>query len=517
MMDGISMAPIWFTDVIGSSLMIALTVLCLWYAVHLGRAQPTNIMWTYLIALSAALAAFALSRGVGHLAKRLLLLAGRQEIWDALAPYSGAINTMTFIVAGSITLFFQRVQKINTGILNDKKALETASQEVMRLNENLQSLVEVRTRELAVSEEKYRTIFEGSTDIVFVLDKNGRFTDINLAGLTTLGYDAPEEVVFQKTLEDTFVFPEEFQGLMEDLRRDGFVRDREYRLRVGSGSEALVLLSMTAGKSDSGHITRYHGIAKDITARRRIERQLQRADKLASLGQISAGIAHEINNPLGVILGYTQLLMKEHSPESQAYLDLQTIEKQAGNCKRIVADLLKFARAAETARAPFDVNQSLREVIALLNRQLERDNITVNIRLAPDLPAVVGDSEKMKQVFMNLVMNAKQAIAGGGTIWISTEAEPRTEQIKITVSDNGCGVPEAVVDKIFDPFFTTKPVGEGTGLGLAVSYGIIHEHDGSIEVKSEEGVGTTFTIHLPQRGLEGSLTATVAAGTAPRR
>jgi signal transduction histidine kinase len=123
----------------------------------------------------------------------------------------------------------------------------------------------------------------------------------------------------------------------------------------------------------------------------------------------------------------------------------------------------------------------------------------------------------MKQVFMNLVMNAKQAIADGGTIWIITEAEPRTEQIKITVSDNGCGVPEAMVDKIFDPFFTTKPVGEGTGLGLAVSYGIIHEHDGSIEVKSEEGVGTTFTIHLPQRGLEGSLTATVAAGTAPMR
>lgn len=118
---------------------------------------------------------------------------------------------------------------------------------------------------------------------------------------------------------------------------------------------------------------------------------------------------------------------------------------------------------------------------------------------------------------MNLVMNAKQAIADGGTIWIITEAEPRTEQIKITVSDNGCGVPEAMVDKIFDPFFTTKPVGEGTGLGLAVSYGIIHEHDGSIEVKSEEGVGTTFTIHLPQRGLEGSLTATVAAGTAPMR
>lgn len=497
MTEGLWRASIWFTDVVGSSLMIALTLLCLWYAVLLRRTQPANVMWTYLFALSLALAAFALSRGVGHLAKHALLFAGRRDIWEALKPYSGAINTMTFVVAGSITLFFQRVQRINTEILNDKKALEEASREVMHLNENLQSLVDMRTRELAVSEEKYRTIFESSMDMVFVLDDAGRFTDVNGAGLATLGHDSEDRAMLGASFEERFVSAAEYRELMHALRTDGFVRDREYRLRGESGDEVLVLLSMNAGKSDSGRVTRYHGIAKDITARQRMERQLQRADKLASLGQISAGIAHEINNPLGIILGYAQLIMKGRPAESQDLRDLRTIEKQARNCKKIVEDLLKFARAAETTMGLMDVNKSLREVITLLNRQFQRENIAVDTRLDPDLPLAAGDSEKMKQVFMNLLVNAKQAISGQGSISVGTETVPESSSIRITVSDSGCGVPDEILEKIFDPFFTTKPVGEGTGLGLAVSYGIVQEHGGSIEVQSAKGKGTTFTIVLP--------------------
>jgi signal transduction histidine kinase len=228
-----------------------------------------------------------------------------------------------------------------------------------------------------------------------------------------------------------------------------------------------------------------------------MERQLQRADRLASLGQISAGIAHEINNPLGVILGYAQLIMRGCDKTTQNYEDVKTIERQAQNCKRIVEDLLKFARAADTRRTVVDVNQCLRDLTALLARQFESASITVEARLHPNLPPVLGDTEKIKQVFMNLLVNAKQAITGSGWIGIETDLDAESGQIRITLSDNGAGIPEELIDKVFDPFFTTKPVGEGTGLGLSVSYGIIHDHGGTIEVKSEVGKGTVFTIQLP--------------------
>ncbi len=499
MMEGLSLAPVWFIDVIGSSLMIVLTFICLYYAVRLRRAQPSNVIWTYLYALSLALAAFSVSRAVGHIAKRFLLLWGGDQIWGMLSPYSGAVNTLTFLVAGAITLFFQRVQRINTAILRDQKALEEASREVMRLNSDLQSLVEARTHQLGLSETKYRAIFEGSMDLIFVLDEEGQFADINHAAIAALGHNSWEDLVGTVSLESLFATRDDYHALMENLRRDGFVRDRECRLKLQSGSEALLLLSMTAGKNEAGEITSCYGIAKDITARRRMEKQLQRADKLASLGQISAGIAHEINNPLGVILGYSQLIKRSQPEHSQEHQDLQTIERQARNCKRIVEDLLKFARAAESKKASIDVNHCLREVVALLGHQFELDKILVETRYDPDLPIIEGDAEKMKQVFMNLLMNAKQAISEQGSITVSTQAIPGDGHIRIAVADDGCGIPQEIAERIFDPFFTTKPVGEGTGLGLSVSYGIIQDHSGSIEVSSREGHGSTFTIVLPTK------------------
>jgi signal transduction histidine kinase len=233
-----------------------------------------------------------------------------------------------------------------------------------------------------------------------------------------------------------------------------------------------------------------------------MEKQLQRADKLASLGQISAGIAHEINNPLGVILGYSQLIKRSQPKEGQEYQDLQTIERQARNCKRIVEDLLKFARAAESKKASIDVNHCLREVVALLGHQFELDKIHVETRYDSDLPVIEGDGEKMKQVFMNLLMNARQAISGEGFITVSTHLVHEDGLIRIAIADDGCGIPQEMTERIFDPFFTTKPVGEGTGLGLSVSYGIIQDHGGWIEVSSREGHGSTFTIVLPAQAGE---------------
>lgn len=498
-MEGYSLAPVLLTDFIGSALMIVLSCVCVRYAFLLRRTNPPNVLWTYLLAFSVALTAFSVSRAVGHIAGQVLAFTGKGDVWRALLPYSGAVNTLTFMVVGSITLFFQRVQIINRGILNDKKELEKASAEVMRLNRDLQSLVEARTRQLSASEVRYRALFEGSMDLIFIVDHLGRFEDLNQAGASTLGHETPDAVVGVMSLKEFFAKKDDYERLMQDLRSYGFVRDRECLFRSRDGEDILVLLSMSANAPEPNVIRGYHGIAKDITARRQIERQLQRADRLASLGQISAGIAHEINNPLGIMLGYAQLIMRGCDKNSQNYEDVRTIERQAKNCKRIVEDLLKFARAGDTRKTVVDVNQSLRDLVDLLSRQFESVDISMETRLDQELPQVMGDTEKIKQVFMNLLVNAKQAITGSGLIRIET-ANLESGRILVTISDNGAGIPEDITDKVFDPFFTTKPVGEGTGLGLSVSYGIIRDHGGTIEVKSEVGKGTVFSIQLPAPG-----------------
>jgi len=306
-----SLAPIWFTDVVGSALMVVLSILSVVYARRLVKAQPSSVIWTYLLWLSVALAVFSVSRSVGHIAKRFLLAMDMSDVWVSLRPLSGALNTMTFAVVASITLFFQRVQKINAAVLNDKKALEEAGQEVMRLNRDLEILVRHRTEELSHSERKYRRVFEGSMDVIFILDSENRFVDINTAGVSTFGFADKEEMIARIALKDLFALPGDYDEVMSQLRSQGYVKDRECLMKSAKGADLSLLLSATVRKDESGDIVSYEGIAKDITARRQMERQLQMADKLASLGQVSTGIAHEVNNPLGIILGYTQLLLRE--------------------------------------------------------------------------------------------------------------------------------------------------------------------------------------------------------------
>jgi PAS domain S-box-containing protein len=495
--DSYTLAPVWFTDVAGSALIIVLSFLAVWYAVRLARTQPSNVIWTYLLWLCVALAAFAVSRGVGHIAKRFLLLLDMRDIWVSLRPYSGGINTLAFVLVASITLFFQRIHKINTAILKDKEALEEASQEVMRLNRNLESLVRHRTEELSRSEKKYRRIFEGSMDMIFILDEQGMFVDVNEAGLDILGFRNRDDLIGTMGLAELFESKGEFDQLTADLNSNGFVRDRQCRLQTKEGVEVFLLLSATSRKNASGKVISYEVMAKDVTARLQMERQLQQAEKLASLGQISTGIAHEINNPLGVMLGYTQLLLRDHPAGSQIYDDLKTIEKHARNCKQVVEDLLKFSRSTQTRKSSIDINQCVGEVISLLAHQLELDKISVETRLSPNLPKVTADGEKLKQVFMNLLMNARQAISGQGRIFVGTESDGGKKVIRVLFSDNGCGIHPDHITKIFDPFFSTKPVGEGTGLGLSVSYGIVQDHNGRVEVESGPGKGSTFTVELP--------------------
>ena len=228
-----------------------------------------------------------------------------------------------------------------------------------------------------------------------------------------------------------------------------------------------------------------------------MERQLLQADKLASLGQLSAGVAHEINNPLGLILGYTKLVLKETDSGSQFYEDLKIIQKHAMNCKRIVEDLLKFSRSTQTTKTPTNLNDLVMEVLAVVETKFGLDKVRIIKELTETLQPVKVDPDKVKQVFMNILMNGRQAIEGSGFITVSTACDVPNGKILVSFTDTGSGIPPEIMDKIFDPFFTTKPTGMGTGLGLAVSYGIIKDHEGEILVESTPGQGSTFTVRLP--------------------
>jgi two-component system, NtrC family, sensor kinase len=491
--------PIWIADLLGSALMCIFSLLAVRVALHLRRTDPNNVVWTYLLWLCYALAAFALSRSVGHIVRRLLFSGGYRELWSSMQPFSGAVNSLLFVVVASITLFFERVWRIYQQILGDQRALQEAHNELVYLNRNLENIVEERTRELSDSERKYRRIFEASQDMILVTDPAGTIVDVNDAGLRMLGIQSGNGLEESLRVQDFFTGTRDWDELSDKLIREGSLINRELELKGQDGRRFSALVSAKAERAEEAErLTAIHFLAKDISRRKDMERQLLLADKLSSIGQLAAGVAHEVNNPLGMILGYTQLLIRGEEAGTQRYEDLRTIEKHSRTCKTIVERLLNFSRSTQTRKEPSHIHGILEEVLGLLRRPLELDNIHIEKDFDQRVPRLLLDPEKMRQVFMNLLVNAKQAIARQGTIRIITRYEAVREEVIVQLVDDGCGIEAANLTRIFDPFFTTKPTGEGTGLGLSVSYGIVQDHKGHITVDSEPGKGTVFTVVLPK-------------------
>jgi two-component system NtrC family sensor kinase len=236
---------------------------------------------------------------------------------------------------------------------------------------------------------------------------------------------------------------------------------------------------------------------RDEKLRELTQSRIRRSERLALIGKLSADIAHELNNPLQGIVTYSHLIL-EHMPEEHPDIRfVEVIVTQANRCREIIRGLLDFARQREPDRSRNDINTVLQDTVTLLENQALFHNIQIEMALDPELPLAVIDPSQMERVFMNMIINAAEAMEGQGNLTLTTEFDPIEEQIIIFVSDTGNGINEDDMQKIFDPFFTTKEVGQGTGLGLALSYGIIREHDGSIAVESEVGKGTTFSVRLP--------------------
>jgi signal transduction histidine kinase len=242
------------------------------------------------------------------------------------------------------------------------------------------------------------------------------------------------------------------------------------------------------------------------------QEQLLQQEKMASVGQLAAGAAHELNNPLAGILGYSQFALEKITKKTLKDLNeddicaytqyLKDIEHQSQRCKTIVQNLLKFARSStKVPFEPLDLNSVLKDTLVFLSHQMDMNKIELIVNLADSPPEVMGNSNQIQQVFTNVIMNSIQAMPEGGKLAISSSKREKEdnlpERVEIVFTDTGHGIPEGNLNKIFEPFFTTKKVGEGTGLGLPVSYGIIKDHKGEISVESQVGKGTTFILWIP--------------------
>ncbi len=253
---------------------------------------------------------------------------------------------------------------------------------------------------------------------------------------------------------------------------------------------------------------------KDVTAQRRIEQQLIRTDKLASLGTLVAGIAHEINNPLGIIAGYSEALLDRAGAPSLGAMKefedfpeyLKTIHSEIFRCKGILKSLLEFARPSGGTFREIDINELIKEVLLLLQHRTAKLKHTLVLDLDREVPKIHADAGSLRQLLMNLLLNAIYFTPEGGSIFIKTEPDDAPQdtrfpgcprRVRLSVTDTGSGIPDDLINRVFDPFFTTKPVGEGTGLGLTISHKIVEEHNGFIDVKSEPGKGASFIITLP--------------------
>jgi PAS domain S-box-containing protein len=362
------------------------------------------------------------------------------------------------------------------------------------MNGRLYGSLQEKANQLQELTEYNENILESIDSGILVLDLNGCVVRWSRAMETLYGMSKANAL--GGTLDDIFpgTFMEALRGSLVLGRHEEIAHIYKLHLPTPDGRSLMVNVSVAPFQLDGerrGTIL----IIDDVTARMRLEEQLQHSEKMASIGLLAAGVAHEVNTPLAGISSYTQLLLGEMDEADPRNDLLKKIEKQSFRAAKIINNLLNFARSGTSEFETLDVNKILQDVLSLVDHQLDASRITVRRELGQHLPAVRGNENRLQQVFFNLVLNARDAMPRGGWLTLRTRADE--DAVVVEVADTGDGIRKEDIKRIYDPFFTTKGIGRGTGLGLSVSYGILQEHGGAIFVDSAPGQGTTFQVALP--------------------
>jgi PAS domain S-box-containing protein len=385
--------------------------------------------------------------------------------------------------------------------------LEASTVEHQRAEHQLERHAQLSEAALQLSQDTARAVLESASEGIILIDTTGRILLVNSAAERMFGY--PRSELLGEPLE--ILLPERIRRGHVSHRSGYFAEPRIRPMGIGldlsgrrnDGTEFPVEISLSHVKSAEGGVA--IAFITDITERKRVETQLQRQrevlyqnEKLAALGTMAAGIAHEMNNPLGIITTRIEVMLLDAEQQllpSQVLEDLQVLHRASQRVARIAASLRSFARHSPGDRVPLDLNAVVDESLQLMQKPLAADNVQIVASLDRGLAPILGDATTLHQVLMNLLTNAREAMPTGGQVRIETGPAERPGWIRLVVADTGPGIPAEEVSKIFDPFFTTKRT--GTGLGLSVTYGIIQEHGGTVDVQSRPGAGTTFILSFP--------------------
>jgi two-component system, NtrC family, sensor kinase len=381
----------------------------------------------------------------------------------------------------------------------ERRWARTLEEEVLKKTEDLKKSLD----KLEKSEEKYRTLVESAEDLIFTLNEKGEYLSMNRCAARFFG-GHPEDLIGKNMYA---LFSEESaelqMGFVEQVFNTGKNVNVKYPVEIGE-REYWLTSNFVGLEDENDRVFAVLGISRDITERKKVEdEQMYNTEKLASLGKLTASVAHELNNPLAIMLGFVDNLLEKAEPDSKEYEMLKTIERQGLNSKRIIESLLGFARYRDKTEYCSDVNESLESVSSVIENIFITKKIALEKNFAEDLPRVRGDSGHLQQVFMNLITNAIAAMEKGGVLTITTRLLDPGKRVEIVFKDTGHGIKKEYRDKIFEAFFTTKKVGEGTGLGLSVCYGIVTKYGGEItfetvaEEEDSEMKGTTFIVSLP--------------------
>jgi len=367
--------------------------------------------------------------------------------------------------------------------------------------------LQAANRELRRSNAFLRNLIMSSVDAVIAADMTGRILIFTKAAGQITGYTEAEAL---EKLDIRDIYPGDgAREIMRRLRSDdyglrGQLQSDDVELLCKDGSTVPIRLSAAIVYEDEVEVATV-GFFYDLREKRRMEQELDKtriqllqAEKMASLGKLAAGVAHQLNNPLGGITIFGHLLLEDYPLEPEVRADIQRILEDAERCQKIVKELLQFARQTDDLARPCEVNETLLRTVFFLENQPLFHNIAIDKELAPSLPGVSADPHQLSQAFMNIILNAVDAMEGQGRLTLKTQPYPGGEGVVVEISDTGPGIPEEAMPFIFDPFFTTKEEGKGTGLGLSVAFGIIENCQGRITARNDPRGGATFRIELPR-------------------